>query len=140
MQCSLALQNCTFKRSRNKCEIHVDKNTSVILSPKKFKVTKESVLKVTCSPNLATLEEVKDVAEQQQITVLGKVQSVATIEQVLLKTTGKQLSKQEILFADCTAACWCVLWEQHVNGVEEDYPQMFGFAKCGQFTATTSTR
>ena len=68
------------------------------------------------------------------------VQSVATIEQVLLKATGKQLSKQEILLADCTAACRCVLWEQHVNGAEEDHPQMSGFAKCGQFTTTTSTR
>ena len=54
------------------------------------------------SPDLGTLEELKDVAEQQQIT---EVQSVATVEQVLLKATWKQLSKQEILLADCTAAC-----------------------------------
>ena len=36
-QCSVALQNCAFKRSRDKCEIHVNKNTSVIPSMKKFK-------------------------------------------------------------------------------------------------------
>ena len=75
-QCSVALHNCTFKKSRDKCEIHVNENTSVIPSPKKFKVTEESVLQVTSSPDLRTLEELKDVAEQQQITVLGKVQSV----------------------------------------------------------------
>ena len=33
-QSSIALQNCTFKRSREKCEIHVNKHTSVMPSPK----------------------------------------------------------------------------------------------------------
>ena len=38
---------------------------------------------------------------------------------MLLKTAGKQLTKWEVILADGTAACRCVLWEQHINEVEE---------------------
>lgn len=47
------------------------------------------------------------------------MQSVSPIEQVLVKATGKQLNKQEILLADGTAACRCVLWEAHTNQLKE---------------------
>ena len=118
-QRSVTLENCTFKRNRDVFEIHVNNRTSIVPSPKKFKM-EDNIDKIAVdSPELGTLEELKDLAEHQLISVRGKVQSVSPLEQVLLKTAGKQLTKWEVILTDGTAACRCVLWEQHIDEVEE---------------------
>ena len=119
----MALQNCVFKRSRSdgdEFEILVNKKTSITQSPKKFKVGEEDVLKIACAPQLGTLEELKDLCEHQQVSLTGKVQLLLAVEEVVVKSTGKRLSKQEFVFADCTAACRGVLWEEHINEVKEN--------------------
>ena len=76
-------------------------------------------MEVTRSAALGTIEELKDAVEHQYVCVSGKVQSISAVEQVLVKATGKQLTKQEVVLADGTAACRCVLWEAHTDEVEE---------------------
>ena len=119
----VALQNCFFKRSRDNddFEVHVNKKTSILPSPKKFRIDEKLIpMEVTCSAAaLGTIEELKDAVEHQCVCVSGKVQSISGVEQVLVKATGKQLTKQEVVLADGTAACRCVLWETHTDKVEE---------------------
>ena len=73
---------------------HENNRTSIVPSPKKFKI-EDSVIKVAHSPELGTLEELRDLAEHQQVSVRGKLQSISAVEQVFSKTTGKLLSKNE---------------------------------------------
>jgi len=46
---------------------------------------------------------------------LERCSLVSATEQVLVKATGKQLTKQDVILADGTAACRCVLWEAHTD-------------------------
>ena len=85
-QYPFALRNCFVKRDRrDELEILVNTNTSVVKSPKKFKVSEDDigVLQLSQCPVLGTLEEVKDVAENQQITISGKILSLAAPEQAV---------------------------------------------------------
>ena len=119
---SVALQNCFIKRGRDNddFEVHVNNKTSIIPSAKKFRVDDKLIAtQAKQSAALATLEEVKDAAEHQCVSLSGKVQSISPIERVLVKATGKQLNKQEIIIADGTAACRCVVWEAHTNQLKE---------------------
>lgn len=93
-QCSLAVQNCVVKRNRDNddFEIHVNKQTSLVQSPKKFKVGKEFDLpKTYCGPELGTLEQLKNLSELQQISIRGKVQSIGEAAQVFIKVAVYQL-------------------------------------------------
>ena len=76
-QSTVALKNCIVKRGRNdKLEILVNSKCAMIKSLKKFKVTEEEIaVKTSQCPVLGTLEEVKDLAEYQQVTITGKVLS-----------------------------------------------------------------
>ena len=96
---SVALQNCFVKRSRfetDNFEIHVNNKSSIVSSPKKFKVS-EDALTTSCCPELGTIEELKDLTEHQQLNVTGKIQSISVVEQLVKKGTGKQLSKQDFV-------------------------------------------
>jgi len=92
---SVALQNCFIKKGRDNddFEVHVNNKTSVIPSPKKFKVDDELMAtQAKQSAALATVEEIKDAAEHQSVSLSGKVQSISPIEQVyLLKLQGSNL-------------------------------------------------
>ena len=97
----------------------MNNHTSLVQSPKKFKFVEEDYLpKILCSPELGTLEQLKDLSEHQQISVTGKVQSIAEVEKVLIKSTGKQLCKQEFVIADGTAACRAVAWEDKIGKIK----------------------
>ena len=66
-------------------------------SPKKFKISEDDigVLQLSQCAVVGTLEEVKDIAENQHITISGKILSLSTPEQVVAKSTGKKFNKQE---------------------------------------------
>ena len=88
-QSPVALKNCIVKQGRSdELEILVNSKSAMIKSPKKFKVTEEEVkvLKESQCPVLGTLEELKDLAEHQQVTITGKVVSTSEAEQVVVKT------------------------------------------------------
>lgn len=70
--------------------------------------------------NWELYKKLKDLYEHQQVSLTGKVQLVLVVEEVVFKSTGKRPSKQEFVFADCTASCRGVLWEQHINEVKEN--------------------
>ena len=95
---SVALQNYSFKRSRDndEFEVHVNKKTSILPSPKKFRIDEKLIpMEITRSAaTLGTIEELKDAVEHQCVCVSGKVQSILAMEQMLVKATGKQLSKR----------------------------------------------
>ena len=119
---SVALQNCFVKRSRfetDNFEIHVNNKSSIVSSPKKFKVS-EDALTTSCCPELGTIEELKDLTEHQQLNVTGKIQSISVVEQLVKKGTGKQLSKQDFVIVDGTGACRGVAWEQHLGKLKVD--------------------
>ena len=119
----VALKNCFVKRGRtDELEILVNTKSSVMKSPKKFKISEDDigVLQLSQCPVLGTLEEVKDIAENQHITINGKIISLSASEQVVAKSTGRKFSKQDFTIADCTAAIRGVAWEDHFNALKED--------------------
>lgn len=70
--------------------------------------------------SLRSLEDLKDLAEHQQVTFTGKVLSVSAVEELVKKGTGKQLHKQDFVIVDTTASCRGVAWEQHLHKLKED--------------------
>ena len=116
----LALQNCFVKRKADDFELHVNNKSSIISSPKKFKVSEESVENGVSCAELRTLEELKDLAEHQRVSFTGKVTSVSSVEELVKKSNGKSLRKQDFVIADTTESCRGVLWEEHLNQVEVD--------------------
>ena len=54
-----------MKRKADDFELHVNNKSSVISSPKKFKVSEENVENGASCPELRTLQELKDLAEHQ---------------------------------------------------------------------------
>ena len=65
----MALRNCVIKRGRtDELEILVNTESSLIRSPKKFKVREDEVegLKLLPCPVVGTLEEVKDIRSRTQ--------------------------------------------------------------------------
>ena len=61
-------------------EILFNTKSSLIRSPKKFKITEDEAegLKLLPCPVVGTLKEIKDVAEHQQLTIIGKILSTST--------------------------------------------------------------
>lgn len=117
--CGVALQNCLVKRKVDDFELHVNSKSSILSSPKKFKVSDDSCEEEYC-PELQTLEDLKDLAEHQQVTFTGKVLSVSAAEEMAKKGTRKQLHKQDFVIVDTTASCRGVAWEQHLHKLKKD--------------------
>ena len=120
--CGVALKNCVVKRKlqTDNFEILMNSKSSVVKSPKKFKVEEQDVVSPSHCSELGTLEEIKDLSEHQQVTVSGKIQSVCAPDKITIKSSGKQLLKQEFVIADCTFVCRGVAWEQHVGSLKAD--------------------
>lgn len=79
-------------------KVHINSKTSILSSPKKFKGVEEKLTsQARCLSELGTLEELKDVAEHQQISISGKVVAfLSPVEQIVMKASEKHLSKQEL--------------------------------------------
>ena len=66
--CSVALHNCLLKRNAGEdFEIHVNNRSSIVKSPKKFRVDDESLFTVASSSS--TLKSLKELAEHQQVSI-----------------------------------------------------------------------
>ena len=81
----MALKNCVVKRERtDELEILVNTKSSLIRSPKKFKVTKTEAegLKLLPCPVVGTFEEIKDIAEHQQVKIVGKILSTSKPKEI----------------------------------------------------------
>ena len=117
----MALKNCCVKRSRitdnDEFEIIAGHKTLILKSPKKFRIEEEAITTMIC-PNLGTLEELKDSAENQKLNIIGKILSISPPEKLRVKGSGKELQKQDFVIGDCTATCRGVAWEQVVNTLE----------------------
>ena len=116
----VGLTNCCIKRSRNaernEFEVIVGNKTALVKSPKKFKIDTEMETGLSySSPELTTLELLKDVAEHQQVTVTGKVVSVSDTEKITMKSNGKSLLKLDFVIADCSSVYRGVAWEGHIK-------------------------
>lgn len=53
-------------------EILMNSKSSLVKSPKKFKVQEEDVVSLSHCSDIGTLEEIKDLYGHQQMTVMGK--------------------------------------------------------------------
>ena len=115
----VALKNCTVKRSREagELEVLVSSQTKIISSPKKFKVDDKaaSECKAMKSVEIMSLDQLQEVAEQQYVTVKGKVVALCPTEKVNIKSSGKVLTKRDCEFADGTAVYRCVTWEDQIG-------------------------
>ena len=70
--------------------------------------------------DIKTLQELKDVAEHQYISVSGKITSLFPTEKITIKSTGHHLTKMVFLLADQTAVYRSVAWEAHIELLQED--------------------
>ena len=120
-QYGVALKNCCVKMSRltdnDEFEIIAGHKTSILKFPKKFRIEEEAITTMSC-PNLETLEELKDSAENQKLNIIGEILSNSPPEKPRIKGSGKELQKQDFVIGDCTATCTGVAWEQHVDILE----------------------
>ena len=116
----VAVTKCSVKRGLGDAfEIIANEKTSIVNSPKKFKISDECSLRQAASTSdLETIEGLKDVKEFQRINVVGKVQSISPSEEVKGKG-GDVLLKQEFVLADKTDLCRGVIWEEKVNVLKE---------------------
>lgn len=79
----------------------VTSQTVIRNSPKKFKIDDKVVQDFEagkCS-DIKTLEELKNVAEHQYVSVTGKITSIFPIEKIIVKSSGK-VEKMDFLLAD----------------------------------------
>ena len=116
----VSLKNCTVKRNRGDMEVLVSNQTKVMNSPKKFKVDENDAANDSQATEITTLEMLKDVNEHQYITVKGKVISVCSEEKIMVKNSGRVLTKRDCLFADSTAVYRCVAWEDQIKLLQEN--------------------
>ena len=86
-------------------EVLAGSRSTVVKSSKRFKVDKESNTSIYSSQDVHSLENFKDLSENQHVNITGKVQSISQAEQVTVKTTGKIFKKQEFVIANGTAVC-----------------------------------
>lgn len=139
-QSSVALRNCIVKRGRSdKLEILLNGRSSMTRSPKKFKIPDEvNTISAQC-PVVTTLEEVKDLAEHQKITITGKILSTSKPEQIVMQRNGTQLRKQDFAIADSTGALRGVAWESHVDVLNEDSPYKISCVTVRSFNGAKYT-
>ena len=120
----IALTNCAVKRSREagELEVLVSSQMKISNSPKKFKVDDKTIneLSAVKSVEIMPLDKLQDVAEQQHVTVKGKVVTVYPNEKVAIKSSGKILSKHDCEIADSTAVYRCVTWENQIKFFKEN--------------------
>ena len=119
----VVVANCIVqKRKGYACEddleIVAGAKTTVVNSPKKFRIDDNLVLPAGATPDTVTtvssLEQIATIAINQHLTIKAKVKSVQPIEKIMTRA-GNLIDKQEVILADLDAACRCVLWDKHVS-------------------------
>jgi len=113
----VVLQNCVVKRNNNNnFELHINKKTAVVSSPKKFKMGEDMVRNdvVSDCAEVGTLEEVKELEENELICFTGKITSLSNTE-LVKKGSGETFKKRDFVIADTTSSCRGVAWEQLVD-------------------------
>jgi len=116
----VVLQNCLIKRKAPEdFELQLNNRSTVLSSPKKFKVSEDSVSAVPHCAEVHALEEIKDISELQLVTFIGKVTWLSQSEELMKKGGEKKLKKRDFLIADSTSSCRGVVWEQHIDMLEE---------------------
>ena len=97
--------------------------SGIIQSPKKFCID-ESMLSSSMysgAIDVATLEEISDLAVNQHINVQAKVKSVKPAEKDTVASCGRTLLKEDVVLPDPTGICRCVLWEKDVEKLVVDH-------------------
>ena len=90
---TVSLRNCSVKRGRqNDLEVFANSHTSIVNSPKKINVDQISILEHN-SKCVRMLDDLKDIAEHQNITVSGKIMTMFPIKSITIKATGNQLKR-----------------------------------------------
>ncbi len=124
----VAVTNCCVQKSKkpgcDALEIVAGSRTTVVKSPKKFKIAGDvrCVAASVCgSRDVLTLEELKDLREGQHVNVTGKVKAIEEGEQVHVKSRGVMLTKADFVISDCTAVCRGVAWEDHIADLHIDH-------------------
>jgi len=92
-KCPVSIQNCLLKWNRDKIEILIDSKTSITSSPKKIRVNESDVLSRVPEAEFDTIDDLKDVAERQQVSIVAKIVSLGKVKQVNVKSSGKCLYK-----------------------------------------------
>ena len=109
---SVALENCQVKRAKysDDMEIVLRSTSKVQSSPKKFSKEKIAVL----MNEKITLDSLGTKNEYDKVTVSAKVIRIDEPTQV-----SGNLTKQDLIIADATAAAKITLWEDRVDTIDE---------------------
>ena len=116
----VAISNCRVQKRMNsdEFEIVVGSNSCLMKSPKKFHLD-ESLMSMPAPDavkDVTSLQELNDIPINKHVNVIGKVICVESAEGVHSNSlhTGT-LMKQDIVLADSTATCRCVVWEKNIG-------------------------
>ena len=118
---SVSLTNCSVKKSINgdSYELVMSKRSSVVSSPKRFRIEEDMILRKKSMTDFDKLECVDDVAVNTGIRVgiRGKMVTVKKEDEVKTKD-GVIYKKQECVVSDGRKAYRLVVWQDLVDKVE----------------------
>ena len=113
----MAISNCCVQKRMNSDEfkIVVGSNSCLMKSPKKFHLD-ESLMSMPAPDAVTSLQELNDIPINKHVNVIGKVICIESAEGVHSNSlrTGTSM-KQDIVLADSTATCRCVVWEKNIG-------------------------
>ncbi len=125
----IALTNCTVQQNKysgsHKLEIVAGTRTTLLQSPKKFRIDSDTIAAPSASGScravvVQSLDKIADLTVNQQVNLTGKILAVHPPEEVVAKSRGQTLTKQDFTIADCTGACRGVAWETDVGYFKTD--------------------
>ena len=111
------LANSTAKKSSfsSETEVHMDKRSKVLESPRKI-----SLGDIVPFKKAVKIADIVSLSAGQNFDVTCKVVKINDVEKVKKKKEdGKELRKQELVVGDETGSCRLVLWEEDVQSLEE---------------------
>ena len=113
------LANSTAKKKSfsSETEIHLDKNSTLLESPRKISLG--DVVPFTKAVKIA---DIVKASVGQNLDVTFKVVEISNVEQVKKKNEDgheKEIRKQEVKVGDETGSCRLVLWEVDIESLEE---------------------
>ena len=119
----VAITNCSIRKRRGQdeeLEIIAGDKSSLIKSSKRFHID-ESLLNMPTTYDSGTAVDVSALASvnglgiNQHVNITAKVTCIRPRESIRSQGKPQTLLKQDVLLADDTAVCRCVLWEHDVG-------------------------
>ena len=119
---TIAIQNCDMKRSKfgSGYEVVLSQKSSVISSPKRFKLDQVELTPRCDQQSLGKIIEINDIAANmgKKFTFQGKIVSAEKAIQTITTADRRSFVKWDYVVSDSSCACRLVMWEGLVDAVE----------------------